>query len=41
MASVALKTVAGSDVANLELDAEVFGIQPNIPVMHGGGPIEQ
>ncbi len=34
MASVALKTVAGSDVANLELDAEVFGIQPNIPVMH-------
>jgi large subunit ribosomal protein L4 len=34
MASVALKTVAGGDVGNLELDAEMFGIQPNVPVMH-------
>ena len=34
MTSVALKSVKGSDVGSLELDAEVFGIQPNVPVMH-------
>ena len=34
MSSVSLKTAAGKDAGSLELDAEVFGIQPNVPVMH-------
>ena len=34
MSSVSLKTPAGKDAGSLELDAEVFGIQPNVPVMH-------
>jgi len=34
MSSVSLKTPAGTDAGSLELDAEVFGIQPNVPVMH-------
>ncbi len=29
-----LKTTAGDDAGSLELDADVFGIQPNVPVMH-------
>ena len=34
MASVTLKTTAGKDAGSLELDADTFGIQPNVPVMH-------
>ncbi len=34
MSSVSLKTTAGKDAGSVELDAEVFGIQPNVPVMH-------
>ena len=34
MTSVALKTVKGSDAGSIELDGELFGIQPNVPVMH-------
>ena len=34
MASVALKSAKGSDVGSLELDGAMFGIQPNVPVMH-------
>jgi large subunit ribosomal protein L4 len=34
MSSVSLKTPAGKDAGSIELDAEVFGIQPNVPVMH-------
>ena len=34
MSSVSLKTTAGKDAGSIELDAEVFGIQPNVPVMH-------
>ncbi len=34
MASISLKTAAGTDAGSLTLDAEVFGIQPNVPVMH-------
>ena len=34
MTSVALKSAKGSDVGSLELDGDVFGIQPNVPVMH-------
>ena len=34
MATVTLKTSAGKDAGTVELDAEVFGIQPNVPVMH-------
>ena len=34
MASVTMKTSGGKDAGSLELDADVFGIQPNVPVMH-------
>ena len=34
MSSVSLKTAAGFDAGSLELDPDVFGIQPNVPVMH-------
>ena len=34
MSPVSLKTAAGKDAGSLELDAAVFGIQPNVPVMH-------
>ncbi len=34
MSSISLKTPAGKDAGSVELDAEVFGIQPNVPVMH-------
>lgn len=32
--TVALKRRDGSDAGSVELDASVFGVQPNIPVMH-------
>jgi large subunit ribosomal protein L4 len=34
MASVTVKTATGADAGTLELDADTFGIEPNIPVMH-------
>lgn len=34
MAAVTLKTTAGSDAGSVELNDEIFGIQPNVPVMH-------
>jgi large subunit ribosomal protein L4 len=34
MASITLKTAAGKDAGNLDLDASVFGVQPNVPLMH-------
>src|SRR3954471_10464947 len=34
MTNVAVKTLAGKDNGSVELDAAMFGIQPNVPVMH-------
>jgi large subunit ribosomal protein L4 len=34
MANITLKTREGKDAGSLELADEVFGIQPNVPVMH-------
>jgi large subunit ribosomal protein L4 len=34
MAEITLKTSQGADAGNVELDDAVFGIQPNVPVMH-------
>jgi large subunit ribosomal protein L4 len=34
VAEIALKNVAGKDAGTVELDDTVFGIQPNVPVMH-------
>jgi large subunit ribosomal protein L4 len=34
MASVELKNKAGKATGTVELDAAVFGVQPNVPVMH-------
>jgi large subunit ribosomal protein L4 len=34
MASVKVKTAAGKDQGTIEVPDEVFGIQPNVPVMH-------
>jgi large subunit ribosomal protein L4 len=34
MASLTLKNVSGSDAGTVELDDELFGIEPNVPVMH-------
>ena len=34
MASVTVKTKQGSDAGSVDLDDKVFGIQPNVPVMH-------
>ena len=34
MSTVTLKTRDGKDAGSLELDASVFGVQPNVPVMH-------
>jgi large subunit ribosomal protein L4 len=34
MASITIKTVAGKSAGDLELDAAMFGIQPNVPVLH-------
>jgi large subunit ribosomal protein L4 len=32
--TITLRTSTGKDAGSLELDAELFGIQPNVPVMH-------
>ena len=34
MSDVTLKTRDGKDAGSLQLDATVFGVQPNVPVMH-------
>lgn len=34
MSSVTVKTPSGTDAGSIELDAETFGVQPNVPVMH-------
>jgi large subunit ribosomal protein L4 len=34
MPSVTMKTAAGKDSGSIELAASVFGVQPNVPVMH-------
>ena len=34
MSTVTLKTRDGKDAGSLQLDAEEFGVQPNVPVMH-------
>ena len=34
MASITLKNSTGADAGTVELDDAIFGIQPNVPVMH-------
>lgn len=34
MAEVKMKNAAGKDAGKIELDAAVFGLEPNVPVMH-------
>lgn len=34
MPTIALRTPTGAEAGSLELDAAVFGIEPNVPVMH-------
>jgi large subunit ribosomal protein L4 len=34
MAQITLKTAAGKDAGNVELDDAVFAVQPNVPLMH-------
>jgi large subunit ribosomal protein L4 len=34
MASITVKNVAGNDAGSVELPAGVFGVQPNVPLMH-------
>jgi large subunit ribosomal protein L4 len=34
MSSVSLRSTAGAEVGSVELSDDVFGIQPNVPVMH-------
>jgi large subunit ribosomal protein L4 len=34
MASIAIRTKAGTSAGSAELDDAIFGIQPNVPVMH-------
>ena len=34
MAAITVKTPAGADAGSLDLDAGVFGVQPNVPLMH-------
>jgi large subunit ribosomal protein L4 len=34
MASVTVKTSSGADAGTVDLDEEIFGIEPNVPVMH-------
>ena len=34
MASVTVKTIAGKDAGKVDLDEQMFGIQPNVPVLH-------
>jgi len=34
MASITVKNIAGNDAGSVELPAGVFGVQPNVPLMH-------
>ena len=34
MASITVKDSAGKDAGNLDLDEALFGVQPNVPLMH-------
>ena len=34
MAELTIKNAAGKDAGTVELDADVFGLEPNVPVMH-------
>ena len=34
MASITVKTSAGKDAGNVDLDDAMFGMQPNVPLMH-------
>jgi large subunit ribosomal protein L4 len=34
MAQITLKNAAGKDAGHVELDDAVFGVQPNVPLMH-------
>ena len=34
MASITVKNSSGKDAGNLELDEAMFGVQPNVPLMH-------
>jgi len=34
MATLTLKNVSGKDAGTIEIDDDVFGVQPNVPVMH-------
>lgn len=34
MAELTLKNAAGKEAGTVELDAQVFGLEPNVPVMH-------
>ena len=34
MTQIAVKNPAGADAGTVDLDDAVFGVQPNVPVMH-------
>jgi len=34
MASITMKSVSGADAGTVDLDENIFGIEPNVPVMH-------
>jgi large subunit ribosomal protein L4 len=34
MASITVKNASGKDAGNLDLDDDMFGVQPNVPLMH-------
>ncbi|MEP7047589.1 MAG: 50S ribosomal protein L4, partial [Ilumatobacteraceae bacterium] len=34
MASITVKNASGKDAGNLDLDEAMFGVQPNVPLMH-------
>jgi large subunit ribosomal protein L4 len=34
MASITVKNASGSDAGSLDLDDDMFGVQPNVPLMH-------
>ena len=34
MTSITVKNSAGRDAGNLDLDEAMFGVQPNVPLMH-------
>ena len=34
MASITVKNTSGKDAGNIDLDEDMFGVQPNVPLMH-------